>query len=432
MRGTLKAHHAAEEIPTVIARDELVRGIRLGENLALELKRVLLAGFRVTVPNDSEFADDLAAMANGWGGTAVLGVEDNSRNILGIPLDRLDAVETWVRDICNDSVKPPLDALIRKMELPGAEGRLVPVLCVEVARSLYVHKSPGGYFRRIGSSKREMSPEVLARLFQERSQSRVIRFDESPVPGTSPEQLDDGLTRRFLRGERAPDETALRKLRIVADDEDGTTRITIAGALLCTREPGQWLPHAQIQAVSYAGERQDINYQHDARDLDGPLDEQVLEALHFVRRNMRVAATKEMARVERPQFSDRAVFEALVNAVAHRDYSMAGARVRLHLFGNRLELYVPGALANTLTPDSMDSRQYSRNELIVSLLARCRVSEQENLVRSHMMDRRGEGVPVILDESRELSGRVPEYALLDDSELRLVIWSAGPSESSAP
>ena len=276
-----------------------------------------------------------------------------------------------------------------------------------------------------------MSPEVLARLFQERSQSRVIRFDESPVPGTLPEHLDDGLTRRFLRSEQTPDETALRKLRIIADDEDGTARITIAGALLCTREPERWLPHAQIQAVSYLGERQDINYQSDARDFDGPIDEQVVEALHFVHRNMRVVATKEMARMDRPQFSDRAVFEALVNAVAHRDYSMAGARVRLHLFRNRLELYVPGALANTLTPDSMDSRQYSRNELIVSLLARCPVTEHEKLVRSHMMDRRGEGVPIILDESRELSGRVPEYTLLDDSELRLVIWSSDPSESSS-
>ena len=58
------------------------------------------------------------------------------------------------------------------------------------------------------------------------------------------------------------------------------------------------------------------------------------------------------------------------------------------------------------------------------------LSEQETLVRSHMMDRRGEGVPIILDESRELSGRVPEYTLLDDSELRLVIWSADPPESS--
>ena len=412
----------------MMERDELARRIRLGEDSTLELKRVLLAGSRITAPKRNEIADELAGMANGWGGTVVLGVEDRSREVLGIPLDRLDAVEAWVREICNDSVKPQLDALIRKIELPSADGGLVAVLCVEVVRSLFVHKSPGGYFRRIGSSKREMSPEVLARLFQERSQSRVIRFDESPVPGTSPEQLDDGLTRRFLRGDGAPDETALRKLRIVADDEEGAARLTIAGVLLCTRDPGRWLPHAQMQAVSYVGERQDINYQSDARDIDGPLDEQVLEALHFVRRNMRVAATKAMARVERPQFSDRAVFEALVNAVAHRDYSMAGARVRLHLFGNRLELHVPGALANTLTPESMDSRQYSRNELIVSLLARCRVSEQENLVRSHMMDRRGEGVPIILDESRELSGRIPEYTLIDDSELHLVIWSAGLPE----
>ena len=404
--------------------DELVRRIRLGADPTMELKRVLLAGSRITALKDNEFAHDLAGMANGWGGAAVLGVDDGSREILGIPLDRLDAVEAWIRKICNDSVKPPLDALIRKIEVPSADGSLVPVVCVEIVRSLFVHKSPGGYFRRIGSSTREMSPEVLARLFQERSQSRLIRFDELPVPGTSPEQLDDGLTRRFPRAGRFPDEIALCKLRIVADDEDGAARITIAGVLLCTREPGRWLPHAQIQAVSYVGERQDINYQSDAREFDGPLDEQVFEALNFVRRNMRVAVAKAMTRIERPQFSHRAVFEALVNVVAHRDYSMAGARVRLHLFGNRLELHVPGALANTLTPESMDSRQYSRNELIVSLLARCRVSEQENLVRSHMMDRRGEGVPIILDESRELSGRVPEYTLLDDSELRLVIWSA--------
>ena len=144
-------------------RSELVRRIRLGEDSTLELKRVLLAGFRITAPKRDEFADELAGMANGWGGTVVLGVEDRSREILGIPLDRLDAVETWVREICNDSVKPPLDALVRKIDLPGADGNLLAVLCVEIARSLFVHKSPGGYFRRIGSSKRELTPEVLAR-----------------------------------------------------------------------------------------------------------------------------------------------------------------------------------------------------------------------------------------------------------------------------
>ena len=404
---------------------DLAGRIRLGEDSTLELKRVLMAGSKITDPKRNDFADELAGMANGWGGTIVLGVDDRSREVLGIPVERLDSVEGWVREICNDSVKPPLDAVIRKIELPGATGKLVALLRVDVARSLFVHKSPGGYYRRIGSSCREMSPEVLARLFQERSQSRVIRFDESVVPGTSPEDLEDELARRFLRQDSDLTEGVLRKLRIVADDDEDIPRITVAGVLMCTQEPGTWLPHAQIQAVSYAGERHDINYQRDARDFGGPLDTQIFGALHFVRRNVFVGAKKVIARMDRPQFSERAVFEALVNAVAHRDYSMAGAQIRLHLFRNRIELYVPGALANTLTPDSMDLRQYSRNELIVSLLARCPAVAAGDIGRSRLMDRRGDGVPIIIDESTELSGRRPEYVLIDDSELRLVIWAAG-------
>ncbi len=404
--------------------DDLSRRIRLGEDSELELKRVLLAGARVTDPGRGDFADELAAFANGRGGTLVLGVDDKTREILGLPIEHLDAVERWVREICNDSVKPALDAVIRKLELPDSTGKLVPFIRVDVDRSLFVHKSPGGYFRRLGSSKREMPSDVLARLFQERSQSRVIRFDESPVPGTSPAEIDHQLARRFVREGAEPTDALLRKLRIVADDGDGIPRITVTGVLLCTPDPQRWMPHAQIQAVSYAGDRRDVNYQSDARDIGGPLDVQVMEALHFVRRNMRVQAAKATMRVEFAQFSERAIFEAIVNAVAHRDYSMAGARVRLHLFGNRIELYVPGGLANTLTPDSMHLRQYNRNELVVSLLARCPVGTDEALGRSFLMDRRGDGVPIILEEGTRLSGRAPEYSVIDDSELRLVIWAA--------
>ena len=404
---------------------ELSRRIRLGEDSTLEFKRVVLAGERVADPKRNDMADELAALANARGGAVILGVDDKSGEVLGIALRDLDVVERWAREICNDSVKPALNADIRKLELPARNGQLVPVVRLDIARSLFVHKSPGGYFRRIGSSKREMAPEVLARLFQERSQTRMIRFDESIVPGTATGDLDYALTRRFLREEPSQEgvsETAARKLRLVIDDDDGVARITLAGVLMCTREPQRWLPHAYVQAVSYAGERTDVEYQTDARDLGGPLDEQVAEALHFVRRNMLVRARKATARADRPQFSERAVFEALVNAVAHRDYSVAGARVRLHLFGDRLELHVPGALVNTLTTDSLHLRQANRNELIVSLLARC--PAPTGLGRLNLMDRRGDGVPIILQEGEKLSGRSPEYLLIDDSELRLVIWAA--------
>ena len=410
---------------------ELTGRIRLGEDSALELKRVMLAGSRVDGPSRHDFADELAAFANTRGGTVVLGVDDRTREIEGIPLAGLGAVEGWVREICNDSIKPALHADIYKTELEGADGRIVPIIRIEVPRSLFVHESPGGYYRRLGSSKRKMTPEALARLLQERSQSRLIRFDETVVPGTTPGDLDYALTRRFLREERAEQgvtEDAARKLRVVANDDRGVSRLTLAGVLLCTREPQQWLPHAYVQAVSYAGERTDVAYQADARDIGGPLDEQVAEALHFVRRNMLVRAAKSTARAERPQFSDRAVFEALVNAVAHRDYSMAGARIRLHLFGDRIELHVPGALANSLTLDSLHLRQSSRNPLIVSMLARC--PAPAGLGSSYLMDRRGAGLPTIRSETRSLSGRYPAYSVIDDSEMRLVIWSADSTRAA--
>ncbi len=415
----------------MIPATELARRIRLGEDSTLELKRVVLGGERVSSPRRSDFADELAALANARGGTVVLGVDDKTRQIQGIPIGGLDVVEGWAREVCNDSVTPALDAHIHKVELEGADGHPVPVIFMEIPRSLFVHRSPGGYFRRLGSSKREMAPEVLARHFQERSQSRMIRFDEALVPDTAPDDLDYALTRRFLREDSAENgvtEDSARKLRVVATDLDGTHGLTVAGVLLCTRKPQRWLPHAYVQAVSYAGERTDTHYQTDARDIGGPLDEQVEEALHFVRRNMMVRASKSTARIERPQFSERAVFEALVNAVAHRDYSMAGARIRLHMFGDRLELHVPGPLANTLTPESLHLRQSSRNELVVSLLARC--PAPSGLGRMNLMDRRGDGLPIIRGETRRLAGSLPEYALIDDSEVRLVIPSAkSPAET---
>lgn len=207
-------------------------------------------------------------------------------------------------------------------------------------------------------------------------------------------------------------------------DEDGNRRLTIAGTLLCTKEPTKWLPHAEIQCVHYHGERTDVNYQTDARDAKGSIDRQVFEALHFVRRNMRVEARKELGREEVPQYSGRAVFEALVNAVAHRDYSMRGSRIRLHMFRDRIELYVPGPLVNKLTPETMALLQHNRNDIIVSLLGRCKVDPSEKIGRSRMMDRRGDGVPIIMQRSRTLSGRAPEYRLIADRELQLVIWAA--------
>ena len=72
---------------------ELMRRIRLGEDSALKMKRVLLEETRVISPRLDDFADELAAFANAKGGMVILGVDDNTRQVLGIPLDGLDAVK---------------------------------------------------------------------------------------------------------------------------------------------------------------------------------------------------------------------------------------------------------------------------------------------------------------------------------------------------
>ena len=414
-------------------RSELLEKIRLGEDSFLELKEVRFAGSKVRGPTQDDLADELAAFANSMGGVLVLGVEDKSRAVIGIEIDRLDAVETVLREACEQSIRPPLAPVIERLTLPDASGVEQPVIRVDVGRSLFVHQSPGGYLQRVGSSKRPIPPDQLARLFQQRSQSRLIRFDETPVLRASMADLDEALWRRFAPANSSDEpEVMLSKLAMAARDDDDIWHPTIAGLLMGSHVAQQYLSGAYIQAVAYQGAdilpSDESAYQQDAQDITGPLDKQIMDACAFVRRNMKVAALKheQGGREDVPQFDMLAVFEALTNAVAHRDYSMAGAKVRLRLFNDRLELYSPGMLPNTMTPESLPFRQAARNEVLTSLLARCSVSDEGGLVhhRRHIMDKRGEGVSIILARSEQLSGKRPEYRLDDDSEVVLTIYAS--------
>ena len=136
---------------------------------------------------------------------------------------------------------------------------------------------------------------------------------------------------------------------------------------------------------------------------------------------MRVAARKTPARVDLPQFDTRAVFEAIVNAVVHRDYSIYGSKIRLFLFDDRLELSSPGALPNSVTVDTMAVRQATRNELIVRFLSKATIGRVGVPGRVYFVEARGEGVPLIFDASRRVSGRDPVYELFGD-ELRLTMY----------
>ena len=282
----------------------------------------------------------------------------------------------------------------------------------------------GGYFHRQGSSKRKMPPDYLARLFQQRSQARLIRFEEQPAPQSGMIDLSEELWEKYTARSDEPSEMVLLKRNLLSKEESETVRASVAGVLLCCEHPERFLPNAFIEAVRYRGIRQDSNYQTDAQKICGSLNQQIKQVMAFLKRNQTVRATKKPHRAEKPQFSQRAVFEAIVNAVAHRDYSISGSRIRFFMFDDRLEIYSPGALPNTVTIDSIALRQATRNELITSLLAETPVAETMGEVgRGFYREKRGDGVPIILRESEKLSGKKPVYRLIDDSELLLTIFS---------
>lgn len=405
---------------------ELLYQIRLGEDSAYEFKAVLLEEnakkLTITAPNKDSLTDEIAAFANTNGGYLVLGVEDKTREVLGIPLEYLDAVELWLTNIVMEKIKPEPLIQTRLVEVPDQQGFQKAVIWVHIPKSLFVHRSPNGYYQRMGSSKREMSPELLARLFQQRSMSRLIRFDEQLVPQAGLEAIDNALKVRFLRGD-LPEKMQLKKLYLIAEDENQPLALTIAGVLLLTARPADYLSSAVIQCVAYSGAERNAEYQVDAQDCDASIDMQIQCAFNFVKRNMRIEAVKRPGRIDIPQYDLGAVYEAIVNAVAHRDYSLYGARIRLHLFSDRLEISTPGGLPNSLTVDTMDANSITRNETLVNLLSRYfpadPISQRQNII-----ERRGEGVPTILQASQRLSTVRPIYEQHENTSLTLTIYAA--------
>ncbi len=391
---------------------ELIDKIHLGEDSTIEFKREL--------PRRDSLADEIAAFANARGGVILIGVDDHG-DIVGLDQHNLDQTEKTVVEICRDSIEPQVSIFTEKLQL---EGKVL--LRIDVPRSLFVHKSPGGYLARQGSSKRVMPTDQLARLLQSRSQARIISFDEQVVPNTTRDTLLKEFYLRFIR-EGAPEdevEDLLQKRRLLVRDGP-VYRASVAGLLMCNDRPDDYLYNSFIQAVFYRGKIKDANYQIDAKDFKGPLDRQVMDAYKFVERYNQVSARKDLGRREQPQFSMRAVFEALVNAVVHRDYSRTASKIRLFMFADRLELSSPGALANTLTVERLRYGQATRNELLARLLSEITVEDNvgRQVARRYFLERRGEGVGIILDESTALSGKAPVYQQIDET-LHLTIFAA--------
>ena len=148
---------------------------------------------------------------------------------------------------------------------------------------------------------------------------------------------------------------------------------------------------------------------------DGSLVEPGLvdQAWDFVRRNTTPSARLEGARrKDRWEYPEAVVRETIVNALVHRDYSIAGTDVMLSIFSDRLEVTSPGPLPNTVTPEGMMSGlRYARNQTLV------------NVMRDYgYVDARGMGVRnKIIPGMRAHNGTDPEF-IEEEHRFTVRLW----------
>jgi len=347
-----------------ISKEEVKKNLRNGEN-----ERVAFLTARTST---ASIAETLVAMANASGGLILIGV---TRRGAPQKQNKPAALRNAVIE-AGLLTTPPLIA-----PAPAAvETDRGAVLAVEVPGGLpHIYSLQGVYLTRIGTHNRPLTTPELRRLLLDRGDAG---FEEQTIPGATLADLNERMIETYLdRIALAPNESSLQALLArgcITFAEDVRPRAgnlraeelipTVAGLLLFGRNPQQFLRSAEIICVRYGGKSMSDEFVR--QDIQGPLLEQIRQAEAFVvgnmRRGMRITG---MAREDTTEYPIAVVREAIVNAIAHRDYSVRGEGIRLLMFADRLEVYSPGRLPGHVTLDNLKDERYSRNEALVSVLS---------------------------------------------------------------
>ncbi len=307
-------------------------------------------------------AQMLTALANGAGGRLLIGVAGPAGTIVGVR----DSALTIDRVIqASMAIHPqlvlPLPQIVAIKEKP--------VVIVQVPEGLPgVYAFDGRFLKRGESDNIPLTLTDMRRLSFERG---AMQFETEPADDAALSDIDWGKARAYaalIKSNEGDAEKVLLR-RGCLTRVNGTLRPTHAGILLFGNEPQAFVRSADITAVRFAGEIMSDRFTR--ADIGGTLPDQIRRAETFLLDHLRkdVALGKSMARREYLEYPFEAARELVVNAVAHRDYSIAGDGIRLYLFANRLEVSSPGMLPGPVTIENIREARFSRNPVIVQVLS---------------------------------------------------------------
>ena len=409
------------------SRAELMTLVRGGEDTFLELK--------VKLSNPEKIAQGIVALANTGGGLIVFGVNDNLR-VEGV--DDAEAVRDELVRICREDISPAVFPVIDIVAFDS--GLRVVALDVTGKRRPYRTRD-GRYFLRVGAEKREASREELSALMDE---ARPVRFENIAAVGAAIEDVDEAHLWSFVRefegdafeharAERAypTAEVLERDLALAVPSAYGPVvgvAPTVAGLLLFGRDErvAELLPRSAITATRYAGDVAQ-SPKVETVQLTGNLHTLYESALRFVERycdlwdkRPRTFPGKEAAEeapvAARANYQRAAVAEALSNALAHRDLTLAGAATRLNVYDHSIEVTNPRRTSG-FAPAMQRAIRYGVPQRLNPQLAALFASPAYGLTLP-----RG-GLPMLLREARLFAGRKPDLQVFND-EFRVRLYGA--------
>ncbi len=288
-----------------------------------------------------KLAAALVAFANTDGGQLILGVNER-REIVGV--GDADRIARDVDNVALNNCEPPVTIVQEVLRPEGQEGPAVVVVNLPKGDMRPYQTRRGVSFVRTSSGRRRASREELLRLFQA---VEGLYYDETPLLRLSTSDLDYEAVAAFLEdtlqeGLMDDRDQLLRNWRLLSNGHP-----TIAGMILFGRRPQRHLPFAQINAARFPGT--DSSYDpSDRKDLQGQLFDVVDQAERFL--NLHLLTPHKIEGFEpepRPELPKEALREAIVNAVAHRDYTIKGP-IRLFVFDDRIEIHSPGKPPNSV------------------------------------------------------------------------------------
>ena len=322
----------------------------------------------------------VSAFANGRGGKLIFGVkEDNT--ILG--LSDYQEVSENISEIIKTKMDPNPEF---DMEIKELDGKVILILSVFAGKNTPYFVVDGGSrtaYKRIGN---QSVPAGRIDLFNLSLKGEHISYDSLE----SKKRLENvGFKELRIeyknRTDKEFEDKDLKSFGLVNDEGN----LTIAGALFaddyqvyqsrvfCTRWNGLTKANGRIDAL-------------DDAEFEGNIIYLLKASLDFVRRNTKKMWKKgPVYRIEYPEYPERAVQEALVNALIHRDYSVIGSEVHVDIYDDRLEIYSPGGMydgtfVQDLNPLNVSSIR--RNPIIADVFA-----------RMDLMERRGSGLRKIIE-----------------------------------